>query len=220
MIRITEAQGGTLLRELGGIGGPAREVLETVNAQINNPSHFEDLIDVVVVMLKEPRLSSLNRDQLAALRQAILSPLELAKFRTLLGKIRNCIGCGKGLAEHEVVSITNVGVWCYQCSPMEHVTCGVCEQRVTAGGIGLAIKRALQKHSCSPSSQPTPPRDESRESIRWSARTISRPPLAWQEPQVVLRPTAPPPADNSQLEATDTYIALNTDDGEDDGPAV
>ena len=210
MIRITEAQGGTLLRELGGIGGPIREVLETVNAQLDNPSHFEDLIDVVVVMLKEPRLSSLNRDQLAALRQAILSPLELAKFRTLLSRIRDCSGCGRGLAEHEVVSITNTGIWCYMCSSMEHVTCGLCKQRVTTGGIGLAIKRALHKHACSPNSQP-PPRDESRASIRWTATSLP----VWREPQAPIRPTAPPPADNNQLGAN-----LDLDNGEDDGPAL
>src|SRR3990167_963651 len=156
MIRLSDEQ-GRMLREslppiLEGIsprsGQQFQDIVNAIAEQLDAPHHFDDLVDIIVKMVQDPRLSALNRDHLLILRKAILSPLELARFNTIVGKGQDCVGCGRTLANHEAVTVVSKQLYCYRCAHPEVVTCQACHGEVDATGIRKTVERALQRHTC------------------------------------------------------------------------
>lgn len=169
VIRLTEEQGRTLLELVAPVmrraaQDPAEAMLQEigriVEMQLNGAGHFDDLIDVIVKMVQEPRVNSLNRDHLRLLRGAILSPLELAKFKAMQGKLGDCTACGRKLHSYEAVTYVNSGLYCYRCAHPEYVTCGNCEQIVGVDGVRKTIDRALARHTCPTTPRPPQPEDD------------------------------------------------------------
>lgn len=159
MIRFTEDQARWLVEILGqlrntvfapgSINADRMQELEVIAAQqLDRPGHFDDLIDSMVKVLMEPRISALNRDYLTILRRAILSPLELAKFNALNNKGIECVNCSRTLSGLEPVAVDGKNVFCYRCAYPESVACQSCEERVPVDGVRKTIERALQRHVC------------------------------------------------------------------------
>ena len=162
MIRLTDNQGERLAQLLGtnemrlglqhiGIGiGLIDDLRQVIVEQLAAPRHFDDLIDTVVKIVCDPRLSSLNRDHLGLLRRAILSPLELATFGTKMNSRQSCHGCGRPLPNHEAVTLISKNIHCWVCAHPDCVTCPKCSLPVSAVGLAKTIERALQRHTCVP----------------------------------------------------------------------
>ena len=126
-----------------------RDIVAALNHQLHNTQHLNDLLDSVVALISEPRISALNVSQLSSLRKALFSPLELARFNALMANAQNCSGCGRALGEYEAVAIRRKVVFCYTCAPPTHIACEQCGEALEIDGFQRTIKRTLQRHDCS-----------------------------------------------------------------------
>src|SRR3990167_48143 len=135
---------------------PFREVRSILKEQLNANHHFDDLVDTIASAIQDPRITSLNKERLDLLRKSLLSPLELAKFKSTRSKKQSCVGCGRGLNDYESVTLRVGEIFCYQCFHPEVVTCVTCDQVIEVSGIQRTITRALQRHTCS-AAQEAPP---------------------------------------------------------------
>ena len=134
-----------------------QELVNAIDGQLNTPSHFDDLVDTIVKVVQEPRISSLNRDHLALLRRALLSPRELAKFSALMNKRQDCTHCGRRLLDYEAITIVSGNVRCYQCSTPMVIHCPDCEGTIDVSGVGKSLQRQRQRHTCAaPGANPAP----------------------------------------------------------------
>ena len=156
MIRLGRGQAQWLARFLApgmnaGTGESAEiaSIVRAINSQIDAPHHFNDLIDTVVNLVQDHRISSLNRDHLSSLRRALLSPVELARFQTKVSRGQECASCGRTLRDMEAVTVYRKQIHCYSCANSEHVTCANCHSMIDVSGMRKTIERQLQKHTCS-----------------------------------------------------------------------
>lgn len=150
MIRITEEHGRWLVNHLEQVTGYplVSELVQTITAQLTTAAHFDDLIDTIVKVVSEPRVSTLGKDALAHLRKALLSPVELARFNTQILKGQECSRCGFELGSYEMVCIRDRQIFCFACAHPEVITCHSCHERLDASGLNKSIQRLVGRHSC------------------------------------------------------------------------
>lgn len=210
MIRLNEGDARWLAEELGAAPSPpmnlaeerAHDLARVINEQLNNPRHFDDLVDTIIKVIQDPRVNSMNRDTLQLLRRAVLSPLELAKYNAMLNKGQDCASCGRRLNGYEAVTLVNRQAHCYRCYNAMYVTCPGCEEPVDVSGIGKAIERQLQRHTCRPQRREeeddvpqatAPPLRVAQRLAAAAARTISNPrPASVLETSTLVWQAAPP----------------------------
>ena len=206
MIRLTEEQSRAIVEFVTSItnaGAPAsmmapiRYILDAINWQLSVPRHFDDLVDTVAEMLQNPRISRLNADQLTTLRRGILSPLELARFKSMLSAHqRECNNCGNIIVDYEVATSVGGRMYCHHCAYPTGAMCTACQHIIPVTGINKLVARALQRHTCSAGSAATPippqleDRDENQEDDPLPATPSTGPPqqtdgMMWSQAQLI-----------------------------------
>jgi len=103
---------------------PVAETIRKIREQINNPAHGNDLVDTIASLLMDyPGVGSvLGGTRLMLLKEAILSPSELARANALQNNMC-CGACGKDLEQGEMVGVFGKIVACYKCAQPEFVSC-------------------------------------------------------------------------------------------------
>ena len=149
-------------------------VRDSVIEQANAPHHDGNLVDAMADVLNEiPPGGVLSGMKLTKLRQAILSPLELAKVREKATNL-TCSGCGVDIGNGGLMTQYNGNVRCLQCMPPDNIT-------VNCVGHGKVIPL------------PDPTKKRLRLLIRKSeCPTCTAPKPAAPEPFVIDVPEAPP----------------------------
>ena len=171
MVRISYEMARWLVNVLDAFPAPApgtsnaammSDLRQTINTQLNTPNHYDDLIDTVVKVVSDHRINSLGRDYLTVLRKALLSPLEMSKFRSMVDKGQGCSNCGTSLGEYEAVVVRNLNIYCHRCAHPEMVTCPQCRQAIDMSGLHKSIMRQVERHKCAwvPATDPVPQTDD------------------------------------------------------------
>lgn len=162
MIRITDEQGRWLRESLEVVRSSnpnsaiISELILSIDHQLAGTNHFDDLIDTIVKVVSEPRITTLGREALSLLRKGILSPIELSRFNVQVSRGQECNRCGMELGSYETVTLRDRQIFCHQCAHPEVITCQTCHVRLDASGLQTSIQRLFQRHKC-PGSPAVPP---------------------------------------------------------------
>ena len=130
MIRLTVQQGEWLhdimnMRKLDEGSPMETAVYAAVREQLSAPNYESDLIELVAdVVSKRNSPSYVSGERLEQLRKAVLSPREMATYRTMMREpLNTCVMCGRKIVDGEVCSHTSGRVICLKCHAPKTVTC-------------------------------------------------------------------------------------------------
>ena len=124
---------------------PIKRTLEQIDEQINNPRHADDLFDRIAAILLTPSHKSLltgNSKVIQQLKEAVLSPRELAKMSAISRTFQACTTCKKAILNGEVASLHGQLPYCYACMPPNLMSCGKC---ATAHPLPVGATRIMTK---------------------------------------------------------------------------
>lgn len=143
MVRLTNEQGRWVLDALRGAKpGTAKQLADTIEMQLNSPHHDQDLIETIAEIIATPTARLvLGGALLTNLREAVLSPRELARVRALQHTWQSCCRCGGKISDREITSMSGQQVYCANClTPTLH-TCPKCKQVHPLPGIDRLVKK-------------------------------------------------------------------------------
>lgn len=150
MIRLTPKQGQLVSQTLKGMSGEflratgQDKILEQIDAQLQQPHHATELVEVIAGLLapERGRIVVLSGKLLAAMRDAILNPKELAQVKALAKSHQACFNCGRDVAAGEIVSLHGQLAYCWQCVAPTTITCQKCNN---VHPLGTQISRFVTK---------------------------------------------------------------------------
>jgi hypothetical protein len=149
MVRLTKEATMELLEflySLGGMPSGIRKTLDSMREQYDSPGFSKELVDTVAAYLVATNGRSLLTGRiLEGLREALLSPSELAKVKALATTYAGCSSCGREFSDGSLATIVKGSPVCYHCVWPTTVRCGKCHNDVPATSTGIAriIKKAL-----------------------------------------------------------------------------
>lgn len=128
MIRLNSRQARCLLDAIPvDTQDDVRAIVEQVTDQLNNPTHFTDVIDTFARILGDPKAKmTLTAGLLGAMRDAVLVPRELMRVRGLENHGFVCGACRKEFAGGEIGSVNGANVYCTACQVPTFVRCHSC----------------------------------------------------------------------------------------------
>lgn len=122
---------------------PIQTILEQIEDQVGNPNHQNDLVDVIANLLQSPKGKiAMSGKMITALREAVLSPRELAKAKAMIHTTQACAGCGRAVVDSELVTMRDQSPLCYSCLRPSFLSCPQCSM---IHGLPGSVTRILTK---------------------------------------------------------------------------
>ena len=150
MIRLTNDQGIMVLDLLDGpearkLSDREAKLSDQIREQIDHPDHQKDLVETVAALMTSSRARIvLHGTLLQTLRDALLSPRELASLKTLVKTYQACGKCGKRIYDGEMMTMAEQGAYCNNCAPPLSYPCSHCKLSIV---VPSGVSRVLTKRS-------------------------------------------------------------------------
>jgi hypothetical protein len=140
MIRFTNQQGLDVLAILQSHGSvTGDELAKQTHEQLDHPNHDEELIEFVAAILQKVSARvALPGSLVQSLRDAVLSPKELARSKALSNTYQTCMNCNRALDNGELISISDQRPYCTKCVRPSSIACTTCARTVP-------VDKTLQK---------------------------------------------------------------------------
>lgn len=127
MIRITTKLAISLIDVIVPLVGKDHPAVKLLTDQIDKPRHFDDMVDIIYNLVNHPNAKlTLNGKIIGQLRNALLSPREVAVLEANLKTWQACGRCGAEIAAGEIASFSGQTPMCYKCVKPVSIMCERC----------------------------------------------------------------------------------------------